>query len=472
MTDPTPTPLLDLPLPRGESHLTRAARYLRPRWKRITAMAAVAAGALTVGGHLMGGVAGMWEFYRTFVSGHEKPAASVLAAQVPPFRSIAFVPLAVAPDSAEDQQLAKSVVADLTAATRRAYADMVVVSNASAQQAAATTDPKKIGRELGVRYVAGGTLRRSAGGVELELELIDTLDGRQLWSERVFLDRNNSAQTLARLRVAMKGTVSDSTQRELHALPPNQQQAWQLVMRASNIGPAIEDQPEAQRLLEAALRLDPDFPIAMRMLNIVLFQRIQDEPQRRDELLRPMEDLSARGVRAMPNDARVWRARASTLRLERNWNGAFAANEEALRLDPFDPGTLEQHGALLLYNGHPEQSLEWFARARAISPASGADVWECLAYMNLARDGDAVPLCERGVLLWDRWIMHGLVAGAHANAGNLDKARRWKDRMMASNPRASLSLVRAVIDLNSDHPAFRAQGERWIEGLRKAGLPE
>ena len=466
--DPPPAPRR---LPLGRRQRVWLA-YIRKRWGRIAALAAISAGVVGIVGHLLGGVAGLWEFYR--VAGRSPvPAHSpaVPSAKTPPFRSVAIMPFA-AQGSAATADLAATLTTDITTATTRAMHDGLVLSSGlAAGYRDGPRDPRKLGADLNVRYLVLGTLRENGGARELAVELVDTVDGSQLWSDRAAVPPLDASLPAARIAKALRDAVEAATRKEVESLPAPQRDAWRLVLRVQEIPDTPEGDRESQRLLEEAVRIDPKFVPGLVMLQIGLFRQAQNEPENRAAAVKRLGELSQRAILIAPNDPRVWQWRAYALQWQQNWSGAQAAIDQALRLDPFRGESVAVLAGLQLYSGRSQEALATLQRAAELHAMPfQIDMWSCVAYTQLARDRDALGPCERAAAQWNYWVLLGHVAAAYGNLGEQSRATLWAQRMRADNPRATIESFRNLGV--SEHPEFIAKMEHFREGLRKAGVPE
>ena len=399
-------------------------------------------------------------------------AASATRAGPRPFRSLAILPFTFEPKSTEDAQLARDLTREMTTSAGRALRDGLVLSNGLVQQyGQRPSDPRTVGTELNVRYVVEGNLRRVGGAHELTVEVIDALDGSQLWSGQQAVMAADLAQTVGKLLSPMRGAIVDATRKEVASLPKSQRDAWDLVLRAWPLENSIANAPRAQQLYEDALRLDPTFVPALLGLQQQLFFRAQNEPEHRAELVQRFDEVSKLAIAATPTDPRVWDMRAFALQWQDNWNGALSANDEALRLDPYRSGTLESRAWLLIYSGRPGDALDVIAKANELegNPHLG-DGAQCVAYMALKRAADATGPCERSAASWSYWPLYAMAAAAYANLGDAEKTAAWKKKLLEANPKASIA---RLSDIGvSHHPDFLANWDYTLAGLRKAGIPE
>lgn len=443
--------------------------FIRRRWGRVAAVAAIAAGVIGIVGHLLGGVAGLWEFYRA-TAHPQSPAANAATTQPRPFRSVAILPLAAqAPANAD---MAASLTGDLTAAASRALREGLVASAALTERyRGSTPDPRRVGAELNVRYVVTGVLRERNGTTELALDLADSVDGAHLWSGSAPLSASDAGNAVARLGNDLRGAVATATQKEALSLPPAQREAWRLVIDAWGMPGGADVEAKRQPLLEQALAADPQFVPALLGLQVVLFNRAQNEPERRAAHVRRLDELSQRATAVAPTDPRVWNWRAYALQWQQNWSGALAASDEALRLDPYRGESLTTRAGLLVYSGRPEDALAILDRAERVDGDPFAvDMWRCVAFEQLARDRDALAPCERTASRWSYWVIFALVTAAYANLGERERAEVWAQRTRDAYPQFTIARLRELGV--SDHPEFVARGEHIREGLRKAGMPE
>jgi TolB-like protein/tetratricopeptide (TPR) repeat protein len=471
----SPDPLLELPPIRGEPLSRRISTYVRRHWARLAILAGI---AVTVS-HALGGIAGLWEFMRVVRGEHATVTGSTVAPHSatpaqPPFRSMVVLPLEAAASTPDEEQFARGVTLQLTSAATHAFRDGLVVSNGLAQRFRdRPRDPRAVGRELNVRYVIDGNLKGAGPTRELTVELIDSTDGSQLWMAREFFGASgDGSETVKRMRNGLRNAVIDATEKEIRLLPKEQKALWDLVLRAWSSSPSLRELREEQELYEQALKLDPAFIPALFGLAHVLQLRTNNEPENHDALVAEIDDLSLRGIRAAPNDARAWNTRQMALRLQGNWSAAFDANDQAMRLDPFRSQTIERRAALLVYAGRPAEALPLLDRVLELDPVDqeAVAVWRCVAYVHLARHREALTECEKAAALFPYWTLYGFATAAAAQSGETQRAEKWKRKLLEANPKVSIALLHSLRD--SDSPAFKAQRENLIAGLRKAGIPE
>jgi TolB-like protein/tetratricopeptide (TPR) repeat protein len=450
-----------------------ARQFVRRRWARILAVATLAAAVLGIVGHTLGGIAGISEFHRVSSTSTAKAGSeSRSAPSARPFRSLVIMPLKSTDQSSDGKELAQRIGREVTIAASRTFFDGLVISHGLASTYADRAfDPRRIGEELGVRYVVESHLGTAADGQELSMIVTDALDASQVATVRHVFPAGDTGEASARVANELRLALFNVTRREVATLPRAQRDAWDVLLRGEALDDSIVVQPEKQRLFEQALRLDPGFVLAMLDLARVLHIRAQNEPANRPDMIHRLDDVSRRATGLAPRDPRAWQWRAFSLLWQKNWHGAVSAVEQVLRLDPFRPGAHSTQAAVLIMTGRSEEALKPLDRAAELGgDAATTDQWRCVALAQLARDSDALPSCERTAAAWDYWIIYAYATGVAANAGQSDRATVWKKKLVGANPGISIASLRDC-DF-AQHPVFAEKSERLFQGLRSAGIPE
>ncbi|MEO6065331.1 MAG: TIR domain-containing protein [Lysobacterales bacterium] len=424
------------------------------------------------------GAAGMASWY--FLA---QPKA-VVATAGPPDMSIAIMPFAPASTSTDDQRLAEELTQDLTTALERSARMARVVSHGLATRyKGASADPRTVGHDLNVRYLVEGVVRKVDAGVAVTTKLVETGNGAQVWSDTNAASpplmseggREIVAQLTNRLRSALIAADTKRTAR----LPSSSASAADLVRRADTLSDqdsTLKGILAARKLLEEALRLDPSYVPALLALGYTIRRQLQDDPSADPErLIKEMDEVSARAVAADRDDPRVWDLRALALYRQMRWDGAFEANAEALRIDPYRNASLAWRAYLMNYSGQPGEALPLLEQAIALDPRS-PDMANYLqfqgrAYLALGRYDEAIAACERSLALHEFWACELYLVAAYAQKGDMTKAAVAKAQLLKLRPGMSIAFLKAM--RMSDNPAYRQQMEtQMYAGLRKAGIPE
>jgi len=188
--------------------------------------------------------------------------------------SIAVMAFAGTADDPDADALARDVAADLVSELARSPGLRVVASQSSFQFAGGQTPLAEIGQRLRSRYIAAGTVRREGEQLRIAVELLDSQDGKVIWSSSNVVDRTTLAATqsalVSRIAGTMQAKVSGTEQRLALAQPPKSLDVYVLVARGRAMHQRFTAQGmrDARRLFEQALAIDPDDAPAWAYLGI------------------------------------------------------------------------------------------------------------------------------------------------------------------------------------------------------------
>jgi TolB-like protein len=414
-------------------------------------------------------------------SGSSTPLNSPLVSA--PRLSIVVLPFANLSNDSEQQYFADGITEDLTTDLSRIESMLVISRNTAFTYQVKRVDTKQIGRELSVRYVLEGSVRRSGSQVRINTQLIDAETDAHLWAERFDGDTSDlfALQDLVTSRIAV--TLGSEIVRAEVARTIQHPDALDFILRgraAMGKPRSRENWAAAASLLESALALDPQSVEAQSRLAGSLAGRVIDNmtDTAAADVLRA-EALAGRALAASPQSAVPHYAKGQVLRaqhryveaiseyetvlaLDRNWVFAFFALgqcklhsgsieetiplvEQAIRLSPRDPGIgnfYNEIGRAHLLQSRTDKAIVWLEKARNAAPA------------------------HPGNRSW--------LASAYALTGETDRAATElaEARRLSSDDRfASLARLQSLGSWGV--PKIRALAETtYFAGLRKAGMPE
>jgi adenylate cyclase len=466
-----PVEVYRVDLASGTSPALKHSRWSLPTFTRRGARWLVA-------GVLVLGVAGIavWTPPRFWKA---PPAAS------PPILSVAILPLAAPPGDANASRFSEALTRNLMTGlpSKRFYGRVLVVSASSAANAGnGAIDARELGRRLNVRYVLEGDVLRSGEGNMVNLRLVDAATSRQVWSERDTLRDSDVAiessamlrNLTARLRTALVGA---ETQRVM-AQPLSGLSAPELVLRAqalSNKDHSLAVFIEARKLVDRALRLDPDLvPALILSASLINNEGDVDSNQDRDRIAREQDQLTARAVVIDPTDPAAWDWRGVALAYLGRWDAALEANSMAIKLEPYEPRWYSDRAWLMIQMARPAEALALVDRALALDPANVGYPMRiaCEAHLFAGQVDQAIATCEKATGLYGSWDVNLFLAAAYANHGELAKAAAAKAEALRTVPGLTIAQLRAK--RWSDNPEYLqpAAEKYFYEGLRKAGFQE
>ena len=452
------------------------------RRRRLRKIGGVIAGAAAVG-TVLAGLTGYWTTYRTVtreILAPAKPApaeAAHLSIVVLPFTNLSGDP--------SQDYFADGITEDLTTDLSRIAKSFVIARNTAFTYKGKNIDTKEIGKELGVRYVLEGSVRRDQDRVRVNAQLIDADSGTHLWADHFDTDRADLLQMQDEIVARLAHTLGfellkAETQRSALSKNPN---AMDLAMRCTTAvrtaGYFGKEAEAGYRLCEQALDADPNNVLALAILPVkfylpVMLNRSAD-PQAD---LKRADELASRALALDANSSAAHNQKGEVLRAERRLNDAIAEYERALALDPNFVDAFANLGLTYSELGQYEKAVEFYDKAIRLSPHDpNLFFWYSFkgqAYFALQQDEQAIDWSRRAIAVNPNFfIPHSTLAAALALTGHDAEAHDALQRTIAFSPRKSIAAVKATwAPPASADPRAHAAFDRFIEGLRKAGMPE
>jgi TolB-like protein/class 3 adenylate cyclase/Tfp pilus assembly protein PilF len=410
------------------------------------------------------------------------PAASISQPAAAPRLSIVVLPFANLSDDREQQYFADGITEDLTSDLSRIVGMFVISRNTAFTYRGKSIDTKQIGRELCVRYVLEGSVRRSGSRVRVSAQLIDAETDAHLWAERfdgatddLFVLQNDITGRLANaLGVELIAAEADRPTEHLDALD------YILRGRAVLLKPRTPDTcREAINLLERALALDPQSVEAQTYLAAILVTRVDDgiTDTAAADLARA-EGLAGQALAASPRSAYAHLVRGRVLRVQNRWEEAVPEYETALALNRNLLAALTGLGWCKLFTGSIEEVIPLAEQAIRISPRDPSiGYW----YLQIGTVHLVQSRTDEAILWFEKArsavpaapIIRSRLAAARALRGETEHAAAElaEARRLSSDDRYS-SIARLKAGGYFRVPKIRALYEAtYLTGLRKAGMP-
>jgi TolB-like protein/DNA-binding winged helix-turn-helix (wHTH) protein len=415
----------------------------------------------------------------------QRPGAPVVP-PAPPRLSIVVLPLASDGGDPAQDRLAAVLTDEITVDLSR-IPDSFVIARATADTYRGhRVDARRVGRELGVRYVLDGGLVRLGDAVRLTLQLADGESGRTLWADRI----DGEVPDLPALYRRVTGTVArslDLTLQEVESARARTRpgaDAQDLLLQARWLLQFPRTTPDslqqARRLLEQASARDPGSGLALALLaqtyNYDVSQRwLNLRGATREQWLQQADRLSAQAFQLNPADARVVGARGTALALAGRSELAVDMLERQIGLNRNDASAWFWLGYARCTLGRQDEAIAALEQARRLSPRdpnlNGIFLVTAAAHLYLGHDREALDWARRSVLERPQHaVAHSWVAAAAANLGEAEAARAALAEFRGRLPTYTISSFREERLCAND--LCRAQRERYYAGLAKAGLPE
>jgi adenylate cyclase len=349
-------------------------------------------------------------------------------------------------------------------------------------------DARQIGRELDARYLLDGSVAVEGERVRVNIQLVETREGSQLWSERFDTERRSILQVqdeiVGRVSRSIGLKVVDIEARRSRLERPNSTELVDFLLRgkaALNLPSSPASMMEARALFEQALTVQPnDVDGLAGVASTLVFEFLNGYYETEgDERLQKAERLLDRAGAIEPGNLMVLKAKAALRRSQGRFDDAIAAAGAIIVENPGEPWAYKEIGLSTLYLGQANQALAWFAKADRIAPRDPGR-WAWLdgrghAFILLGRDEEAVRALIAALDANPRTVFsHAFLAAAYALLGRSDDARASLAAYLQKRPDARVSTFRSLspVPLRLTSEVYRLQHERLKTGLRLAGMPD
>jgi TolB-like protein/tetratricopeptide (TPR) repeat protein len=399
----------------------------------------------------------------------DKPSVAVL-----PFQNLSSDP--------EQEYFADGVVEDIITALAHFRDLFVIARNSSFTYKGRTVDVKQVGRELGVRYVVEGSVRRAGDRLRIVGQLIDASTGAHLWADRfdgtlaeVFDLQDQVASSIVG---AITPRVEEAEIERAKRKPTESLQAYDYYLRGLAIVNATlsrDTTSEALRLFNEAIARDPEFALAYgKAARCYSYRKLNGWMVDRAEETAEATRLARRAVDLARGDAAAFSYGGFVLGyVGGDLDDGVAFIDQALVLNPNLADAWGFSGWARMCLGEPDSAIDCEARAMRLSPLDPQMfAWQFttgLAHFCAERYDDALSWVEKVRRQQPNYASAmRLAAAGHALTGRPAEARRMIARVCEFDPTLRLSNLADVL------PPFRRPDDRarYVEALRRAGLPQ
>jgi adenylate cyclase len=402
----------------------------------------------------------------------ERPSIAVLA----------FTNMSGDPDQ---EYFSDGMADDIITELSRSRSLFVIARNSSFTYKGRALNVKQVARQLGVRYVVQGSLRRGGSGLRITAQLVDAESGHHLWAERydcadtkLFEVQDCIANAVT---AAIHPAIAEAELRRALRKPPESLDAWQLYQRGLwHIGKYnAADNEHAIDFFQRAIEQDETFVPPYLRLAFAYRESGQVYATRAlDEAIRLAGIWTLKAAEIDPRDADVQIALGSVAHLSGRRDEAWECAATALAISPNSARAITLRGALLIFNGQPAEGrsdLLSAVRLDPLHPGAGAGRWSMIT-VSYYFEGEYQAAAETARQTIARYptarfpnsaMPHRWLAASLGQLGRTAEAREALSTAIAVAPKAFDLFVRNRV------PWHRPEDyEHMLEGLRKAGWQE
>ena len=400
-----------------------------------------------------------------------------------PRLSIVVLPFANLSGDPEQDYFADGLTDDLTTDLSHIPDSFVIGRSTAAAYKGKPVELKQLGRDLGVRYALEGSVRRVGEAITINAQLVSTETGAHLWADRFEGDRGKlgalQVEAVARIANALGVQLVNAEALRAARERPTNPDATDLAMRgwvAFNSGVTLDNLNKAIGFFDDALRIDPDLPRALNgkalaQMHRLWFFQVGDKFEVVSDAVRSADRVLA----SRPDDAMAHLVKAVALNFKQQNDAALTNANAAIAIDRNFAGAYGFKGYLTLVSGRAAEAVEQLEQALRLDPLDpGRDLTEynlCKAHAHLAHWDQAIEWCGKAAAdnpsnLYPNFEL----AASYAWLGRRTEASNAVARLEKLLPGVT---VKHYLGMNLfDSPVFVSGRDRIIEGLRKAGLPE
>jgi TolB-like protein/class 3 adenylate cyclase/Flp pilus assembly protein TadD len=407
-----------------------------------------------------------------------------------PRLSIVVLPFTSMSPDPEQEYFADGITEDLTTDLSRIEGSFVIARSTAFTYKGKAVDVRQVARELGIRYVLEGSVRRMGDRVQVNVQLIDGLSGSHVWAERFDTDCRDLAEAQSHITARLARSLYTELVRDIGRIEQERTahpDPRDLVMRArarlwfQTSASDVRARAGIIESLERALILDPASVDARVLIASILVNDILDglssaveQDTARAELL-ISEALELDG-----NHSEGRRIMGNLRRAQGRWAEAQVELETSIALNPNDAQSIRQLGQTLAAQGKVEAAIPYLEKAIRIDLRHRyvfiAYVTLGRCYLSLGRTDEAMDLFRKArALNPGMWYVHLDLAGALGLVGNLEEAKSEIAEAVKLKPEInSIARWRALtVKQGANHPQLQALREKTTyAGLRAAGFPE
>jgi len=408
----------------------------------------------------------------------EPASVQRMALPLPDRPSIAVLPFSNISGDPEQDYFADGMTEDIITGLSHFKDLFVVARNSVFTYKGKPVKVQVVSEELGVRYVLEGSVRKAGNKIRVTAQLVDAVAGHHIWAKKfdrelteIFSLQDEITQEIVAATGAIGGGRGALQQAELERIsrkPTESLQAYDFFLRGvSHIDRLTkEDNLEARRLFQKAIDLDPSYAGAYGQLAWTHLVDVYMDYSESPELsLKTARRLAEQAVAVDSSDPKSHWALATVNHFEQKDDRAIAEYQEAIEFNPNDADILSEYGNILAMAGRPEDGLQHIKKAMRLNPYHPEWYsWNLgTAYFASGQYEDVIAVLSP--LTIDALQIYALLAASYAHLNQSDNAQAEIVKMQRIEPN---------ISLNRPELGYRTMINRqdYIDGLRKAGLPE
>ena len=392
--------------------------------------------------------------------------------------SIAVLPFGNMSGDPEQEYFSDGITEDLITDLSKFSWFTVIARSSSFAYKGQSTDLRTVAKELGVRYVLEGSVRKSGARVRITAQLVDARDGGHIWAERydrklhdIFDLQDEMTQAIS---AAIWPEMEKSEIRRTLGKRPENFNAWDYVVRArANIVTlSRKSMIEVRQLAGKALQIQPDYGDALSIIALShTLSAMSGWSANMKESTEVAIELTQRALQENPDNTFALNARGYGEAILGQYDQAVASLRQCVALNPNESLNRHALAMVLIFRGDYDAAVKQAEMSRELSPRAVSVVYAfyvmALAYYTAGRVSDTLDWCIRTEQEFLSFPITHLKAVALVECGQVEDAKQAIRNLLAVAPKATTKIVQSIL------PAKDADLiARYTASLRAAGLPD
>ncbi len=399
--------------------------------------------------------------------------------ELPDEPSIAVLPFTNMSNEPEQEHFSDGITEDIITALSKVSDLLVIARNSTFIYKDRAVDVKQVGRDQGVRYVLEGSVRKAGNRVRITAQLVDATTGQHRWAERYDRDLADifavQDEITRNIVTALDVHLRKGEQARFWSSGTENLEAWECVRLGSDLLDAYraEDVPEAKRLSQRAIDLDPEYAIAWVLLAACHFHAADDSrhpEEERERALKSVRNYAQQALKLDPSCAEAYSMLGLYYLSVREFEAAAQNANKSVELAPNHAFNIANSAVILNKCGQPKRAMERIRKAMRLSP-----VYPTWFLVILGQASRLVGMTDTAIDAYselisrepDSLVGHVCLTSIFGELNREKESNASAAEVLKVNP--DFSIKKYMEGLSYRDPAEAA---RFEEGLRKAGLPE
>ena len=389
--------------------------------------------------------------------------------------SIAVLPFVNMSGDPEQEYFSDGITEEIITALSKTPKLFVIARTSSFKYKGKEVDVRTVGKELGVRYVLEGSVRKAEDKVRIAAQLIDSQSGNHLWAERYDRDLKDifAIQDEVTLKVitALQVRLSEGEEIRIYAKGTRNLEAYLRFLEGRRHLDQVnrEGNARAKQFLREAITLDSEYPAAYAFLAMThLRDIVLMVTKSREESLAESIELAEKAIELDDSLADAHALLGYLYTMRRQHEKGVSQAEQAIALNPNSASAYHWYGLTLNYAGRHEEAIKAYRKAIRLNPFPPTRFYFCLgiAYRDAKQYEEAITASRKALEQAPNCLFaHTCLASCYALMGRQEEAHAEIEEALRIDPKLSLARIGIV-------PMYKYEADRefFIESLRKAGL--